>query len=78
MYPTHTLLAQVAADRTADAERRARAGRQRRFLALRRSRIALFAQTTPATASPQAPTHAGRTSSWPTATSLTRPRSEAA
>jgi hypothetical protein len=37
MYPTHTLLAQVAADRTADAERRATTVRQRRALGSHRT-----------------------------------------
>jgi hypothetical protein len=73
MYPTHTLLAQVAADRTADAERRASARRQRRSHASRRDRIALF---TPASSQPSART--GRTNPWQDMTSLTRPRSETA
>jgi hypothetical protein len=37
MYPTHTLLAQVAADRTADAQLQAANRRQRRTLRSRRT-----------------------------------------
>lgn len=41
MYPTHTLIAQVAADRTADAQRQASARRQRRSLGSARLGLAL-------------------------------------
>lgn len=68
MFLTHTLLAQVAADRTADAERRATEIRRRRGLGSRRT---WFAAIRPATRAPQ-PT------ARPNVASLSRPRTEAA
>ena len=75
MYPTHTLLAQVAADRTADAERRATEIRQRRA---RGSRRTWFAGFRPATQAPQTALRPAATTVRPNVTTLRRPRSEAA
>jgi hypothetical protein len=75
MYPTHTLLAQVAADRTADAERHATEIRQRRA---RGSRRTGFAGLRAATQAPQTALWPVATTAPPNATTLRRPRSEAA
>jgi hypothetical protein len=68
MYPTHTLLAQVAADRTADGERRARAGRKRGVLGSRRRQDIATPHTVAADVR-----HA-RANVRPSAMPLTRPR----
>jgi hypothetical protein len=75
MFLTHTLLAQVAADRTADAERRVTETRWRRALGSRRTG---FAGIRPATRAPQPSGPHVQPTARPNVALQSRPRTEAA
>jgi hypothetical protein len=76
MYPTHTLLAQVAADRSADAERGAAVARDRRATRSRRTWSAVLRGQAPR--APQAAFRPVQPVARPNVTSLSRPHSSAA